>query len=56
MPAGAGQDFDGSASLYVVVFRVEALDALPVLGAVTSPVVIRNRTAFSVKSSYHDHP
>lgn len=56
MPAGIGQDLEGSASLWVVVSRVEALAALPVLGVVTSVLVIRNRTAFSVKSSYHDHP
>ena len=56
MPAGIGQDLEGSASLYVVVFRVDALAAREEFGAVTSPEVIRNRTAFSVKSSYHDHP
>lgn len=56
MPAGDGQDFEGSASLCVVVFRVEALASTFVLGAVTSPEVIRNKTAFSVKSSYHDQP
>lgn len=56
MPAGAGQDFEGSASLCVVVLRVEALATASALGAVTSVEVIRKSTAFSVKSSYHDHP
>lgn len=56
MPAGAGQDFEGSSSLCVVVFRVEAFAAAESLGAVTSLEVIRKSTAFSVKSSYHDQP
>lgn len=44
MPAGVGQDLEGSASLYMVVFRVLALAAL--LELVTSPSVSRNSTAF----------
>ena len=49
MPAGAGQDLEGSASLCIVVLRVGALAARPSLGAVTSPAVIKFLSTLSLR-------